>query len=703
MITERADASARWLSPRKEASADQLRGLSFCIVYGKLLDMLKFRLLAVFAVVLTLLGTAAFAQNLSDRFYQSIRNDDLATLRVLVKDNGANVKDPRGQTPLMFAAAFGSLEAMKLLISSGADAKAESEAGVTALHWCAGDVAKVRLLLDQGAQVNKASRLGRTPLLVAAETSGALETVRLLLQKGADVNVADSLGFTPLIAAAYVDNIAVAKLLIEKTASLNAKTSAGQTGTALMGVASNGNLELTRLLLAHHADLNAVSADDSGKVKNGPVAFGRLTALHFAAASASPEVVRLLLDAGAPVDPRDVRGMTPLMVAVSTDRPNVDIVKTLLAKGADASIRSSIGESTVDWARKFNNPAILAMLKLEAVKVDGPAAALKMAGAKALTPEEAVERSLPLLQRASATVFTAGGCVACHAQPVASMAIEAARVRGWRVDDAVSKSVAEESERVRKSLSASMQLLLQGRQLGGTPDSHLYESMMMAAAREPSDPSTDGLVHFLLAKQQPAGNWAGFGSRAPIQDGDFSRTAMAIQTLTVYGMAGRKAEIAERVGRAADWLAKHAPLSTQERIMQILGLKWAGAQAGLRETRTKELIALQRPDGGWAQTPYLASDAYATGQVLYMLRETGFSSVDDPAFRRGVQFLLRTQKEDGSWYVESRAMKIQPYFQSGFPYDHDQWISASATAWASMALSFTETEKPAVARVDIAK
>jgi len=68
-----------------------------------------------------------------------------------------------------------------------------------------------------------------------------------------------------------------------------------------------------------------------------------------------------------------------------------------------------------------------------------------------------------------------------------------------------------------------------------------------------------------------------------------------------------------------------------------------------------------------------------------------------------VEFLLRTQKEDGSWYVKSRAMKIQPYFQSGFPYDHDQWISATATAWASMALSFTEAEKPAVASVSPSK
>ena len=662
--------------------------------------MPKGRIPVIFTLALALMGTAAFAQNLSERFYQSVRNDDLAALRVLVKDNGANVKDARGQTPLMFAAAFGSLEAMKLLIASGADAKAESDAGVTALHWCTGDVAKVHLLLDRGSDVNKASRFGRTPLLVAAGTYGTLETVKLLLQKGAEVNVVDSAGYTPLNAAANVDNAAVAKLLIEKGASLEAKTSIGQVGTALMGAAHSGNLELTRLLLAHHADFNAISAESDGNVKNGPVAVGNLTALHFAVANGSAEEVKLLLDAGATVDPRDVRGMTPLMFAVSSDRPNADIVRMLLAKGADASIRSNIGESTVDWARKFNNPGILVSLKLEAAKLDGPVPELMLADVRVITPREAVERSLPLLQRASAGVFTAGGCVACHAQPVASMAVETARARGWRVDDAVGKSVAEESERVRRGLSAITQLLLQGREAGGTPDTQLYESLMMAAVRQPSDPSTDALVHYLMAKQQPAGNWNGIGTRAPIQDGDFSRTAMAIQTLTVYGMPGRKAEIAERVGRAADWLAKHAPQSTQERVMQILGLKWAVVQAGLRETRTKELLALQRSDGGWAQTPYLASDAYATGQVLYTLHETGFSSADDPVFRHGVEFLLRTQKEDGSWYVKSRAMKIQPYFQSGFPYDHDQWISATATAWASMALSFTAPEKPAVARVN---
>ena len=47
---------------------------------------------------------------------------------------------------------------------------------------------------------------------------------------------------------------------------------------------------------------------------------------------------------------------------------------------------------------------------------------------------------------------------------------------------------------------------------------------------------------------------------------------------------------------------------------------------------------------------------------------------------------LRTQLDDGSWYVRSRAVKLQPYFQSGFPHGHEQWISYVATANATVGL-----------------
>jgi hypothetical protein len=450
-----------------------------------------------------------------------------------------------------------------------------------------------------------------------------------------------------------------------------------------MAAAHNGNTKLARLLLARSAPVNVTSAPSTTIVKNGPVEFGSATALHFASLSGEPELVKLFLQKGAHVDALDTRGMTPLMWAVATDRPNVEIVR-LLVKGSDVSIKSKTAESVLDWARKFNNPAVMAELKLVAAASQASASTSHSVVA---TPREAVERSIPLLQESSAGMVPKGGCIACHAQPVTHMAVALAQDRGWNVGKSFSR---ESIATVRERWVPQPQPLLQGVELGGTPDSLLYGSVALAAAGEDASGNTDIVVYYLLAKQRAGGNWPGVGAtRAPIQDGDFSRTAMAIRTLVVYGMPGRKTEIDGRVKRAANWLAKQAPLTTEDRVMQLLGLNWAKANAGLRETRTRELLAQQRLDGGWSQTPYLSSDAYATGQVLYTLREFGVSPTST-AFRRGVDYLLQTQKDDGTWYVKSRAMKIQPYFESGFPYGHDQWISSMATAWAAMALSRSE-------------
>ncbi|MEJ7609186.1 MAG: hypothetical protein WKF37_23665, partial [Bryobacteraceae bacterium] len=98
-----------------------------------------------------------------------------------------------------------------------------------------------------------------------------------------------------------------------------------------------------------------------------------------------------------------------------------------------------------------------------------------------------------------------------------------------------------------------------------------------------------------------------------------------------------------------------------------------------------------------AQRTGLPSDAYATGQTLYALAQAGGVFPADNAFRKGVKFLRHTQLEDGSWHVRSRSVKFQPYFDSGFPHEHDQWISAAGTAWAAMALTLALEPSPMAA------
>jgi ankyrin repeat protein len=633
----------------------------------------------------------AFAQEPSDRFYQAIRNNDLSTLRTLLKTSDVNLKDQKETTPLMYAAAFGSVDAMKILLDAGADVNAKNALSVSPLLWCAGDLEKVRLLVLKGADVNARSKQGQTPLLIAASHDGASEIVKFLLDKGADVSARGFMNTTALLSATYANDTAIVKLLLQKGVDVNAKDATGE--TALMNAASYGNVEVTRLLLAKGADVNAVGVAEGQQMKNGLIALGLFTPLLLAVAHGGPEEVKTLLDAGAKVNVQDVRGMTPLMLAIGTDRADPRVVKLLLAKGADSAVKSKNGETAADWAKKFSNPQILAALGIDNAQASSAPVVVVTDDRKLPTPREAVEKSLPMLQRTSASFLKEGGCISCHAQNLTAMAVSLGRTNKLAVDDATS---AMQSKTVRLQWASFEPLLLQRVDPPGTMDSLMYSVLHLAVEGAAPDHTVDAIIHNIAGEQRKAGNWTIAGvARPPMEDGDFSRTAICLRSLSAYTLPGRKAEFDERIQRAAAWLKTSTPITTEDRSMQLLGLKWANVDRRELDERLKKLIALQRADGGWAQTPDLTSDAYATGQVLYTIHELGVSASDE-RYRRGVTYLLKTQLADGSWHVASRAPKFQPYFQGGFPYDHDQWISSSATAWATMALTHA-ISGPAVA------
>ena len=90
-----------------------------------------------------------------------------------------------------------------------------------------------------------------------------------------------------------------------------------------------------KLLLKKGADVNAVSLPPQVKVKNGTIALGSFTPLVLASALGPVAVVKTLIDAGADVNAKEARGMTPLMYASATDHGDIEIIKTLMARGAD--------------------------------------------------------------------------------------------------------------------------------------------------------------------------------------------------------------------------------------------------------------------------------------------------------------------------------------------------------------------------------
>ena len=145
--------------------------------------------------------------------------------------------------------------------------------------------------------------------------------------------------------------------------------------------------------------------------------------------------------------------------------------------------------------------------------------------------------------------------------------------------------------------------------------------------------------------------------------------------------------IKQRVARARSWLTGSKPGDTEDRVFRLWGLKYAGGSPAEIEAAVKDLRATQRDDGGWSQTDRLASDSYATGSALVALHEAGGLVTDDPAYRRGVAFLIGSQKDDGTWFVASRSNPFQLYFETGFPYGKDQFIAVTASGWAAAALA----------------
>ena len=181
---------------------------------------------------------------------------------------------------------------------------------------------------------------GNTPLILAAWSGDAEKVDRLIRSGGADVNAANRYGLTALMASTSgktgTGDVEIARALIAAGANVNAANSAGR--TALMEVAGSGNVEFVRLLLEAGADVNARLADGG-------------TSLHAAALNNRKEIVRALLDKGAKPNVANSLGQTPLMLACTCAgtsemcRARPEIVKMLIAAGADASAKDTGGRT----------------------------------------------------------------------------------------------------------------------------------------------------------------------------------------------------------------------------------------------------------------------------------------------------------------------------------------------------------------------
>ncbi len=673
---------------------------------------MKILIALLLAAWLTCLQSMAAAPPSStSALFEAVRAGDHAAVRSLIKTGaGVNARDDEGNTPLIAAALNADVAVLKLLIEAGAEVNATNQAGASALLRAAAFEDKARLLVTAGADFKARSQLGNGVLILAARKPGNSGTVKLLLDRGVEVNATNGFGGTALMAAVAAEDTQSVRLLLDQGADVNAGPKMNDQGflfgggrSPLMWAAFRGNEELTRLLLARGANVNGVS------LMGG--------ALKQAAWAGNTTIARVLLDAGAQVDQRDRRAnYTPLHWAASSEKFDATLVQLLLARGADVNAEG--GQTLDNFLGVAQTPLMLALKRGETPIV----AALRKAGAHEVEPLskkpnaapartavssadtdtmiDAIRRALPPLQKSAveskATYLRHASrqdCVSCHQQSLPLSAIGVALSRHFAVDEtALNQMVAD---------IGRFAVMNQERNLEATfhpAPAIQYGYTLLARHLNEQTPSmsTDSQVHFLTVMQQADGHWAWNLPRPPIQSSDIVATALAMQAIQSYAPPGRKHEINERVGRAQAWLLKAKPEGNEERAYQLLGLAWAGERPDRLKPFAEALIRDQRDDGGWSQLAKLSSDAYATGQALYSLQVAGLGA-GHPAVRKGIEFLLRTQLDDGTWYVATRSHPFQPSMESGFPHGKDGWISCAATCWAVMALatSLDPSEVPA--------
>jgi N-acyl-D-amino-acid deacylase len=334
----------------------------------------------------------------------------------------------------------------------------------------------------------------------------------------------------------------------------------------------------------------------------------------------------------------------------------------------------------------------------------GCLAAALLAGAIEARADEAIppaalrtaaEKGLDLLVKTSPTFVKKGGCNSCHNQTLPAAVQAFARARGIDAGAPIEQLPPELSETTTERYAEYAAA-------GGSGVNALaFEMFAYALGRTPADTRIRAQVQYIKSQQMPEGYWRGRGgltnngqqalsrpaaTRPPLVFDDFTPTAYMIRALKTYGAPAEAADTKARIEKARRWLQNTTAARLQEHAFQVLGLVWASADRAAIAAAARGLRNLQQPDGGFSQLPTLPSDAYATGIALFALHESGMRA-NDAVYQAGLKFLLDTQAADGTWHVRSRSLEFQPYFESGYPYGRDQWISAAGTAYATLAIA----------------
>jgi ankyrin repeat protein len=276
---------------------------------------------------------------------------DLRLLRALIA-KGVDVNRKHGGMPPLIAATRDSFQgrpdAIMTLLANGADPAVTDGDSNTVLHHAAlcGEPIVAALLLDAGVAINAVNREGRTALGIAS-ANGNWVLANFLLDRGAKPEVENSQPALLLAATVAEDDPSGVRLLLKRKVKVDSRGLLDR--SALMASALAGHARITEVLLAAGAESDLLD-------RNGT------TALMEAARSGSVAIIQALARHRVDPDRVDSLGRTALIIACAARAASDDVVRALLALGADRSLAGRDGRRAVEHAAAAGRWPIVALL-----------------------------------------------------------------------------------------------------------------------------------------------------------------------------------------------------------------------------------------------------------------------------------------------------------------------------------------------------
>ncbi len=277
----------------------------------------------------------------------------------------------------------------------------------------------------------------------------------------------------------------------------------------------------------------------------------------------------------------------------------------------------------------------------------------------------AAEKALPLIQKSAGSFSTKAACFSCHHQTLPILALSTAQARGLRVEglEALKKTALEELDPAPKAALPGS--------CSGSDARPAWGLWTLELLGQGPGPASNDLGRRLATRLLQA--------PLPVHE-----SALALRALSKYRVAANHPGVSEWARKELEELSLPRSKNSLEKAARILALYQAGR---LTHDVAEDLVREQRGDGGWSPTPLDGSEPGATAYVLASLHAAGALKSSDPVYRKGLGFLIATQKPDGSWHTRSSARPRHPGLDSGFPYNRDAVASLMTSCWALSVLA----------------